>query len=128
MLVTADTQLIDIPPGGSAEVVLDVRNTSSIIDGVTTRIIGLPAAGVTSKPMLLPLFPDASGQVTLSVGVPAGYPAGRHAVTIEVASVGAGLPSAYLDLDMLVAPRLELALSCRPQIARARRQARFVLE
>ncbi|HEX8080039.1 MAG TPA: carboxypeptidase-like regulatory domain-containing protein [Jatrophihabitans sp.] len=128
MLVTADTQLIDISPGGSAEVVLDVRNTSTIIDGVTTRIIGLPAAGVTSKPMLLPLFPDASGQVTLSVGVPTSYPAGRHAVTIEVASVGAGLPSAYLDLDMLVAPRLELSLNCRPQIARARRQARFVLE
>jgi len=128
MLVTADTRLIDISPGGSAEVVLDVRNTSSIIDGVTTRIIGLPEAGVTSKPMLLPLFPDASGQVTLSVGVPASYPAGRHAVTIEVASVGAGLPSAYLDLDMLVAPRMELALSCRPQLARARRQARFVLE
>jgi hypothetical protein len=128
MLVTADTTLIDIVPGGSAEVVLDVRNTSTIIDGVTTRIIGLPAAGVTSKPMLLPLFPDASGQVTLSVGVPASYPAGRHAVTIEVASVGAGLPSAYLDLDMLVAPRLELSLNCRPQVARARRQARFVLE
>lgn len=128
MLVTADTRLIDISPGGSAEVVLDVRNTSTIIDGVTTRIIGLPAAGVTSKPMLLPLFPDASGQVTLSVGVPTSYPAGRHAVTIEVASVGAGLPSAYLDLDMLVAPRLELSLTCRPQVARARRQARYVLE
>ena len=128
MLVTADTQLTDISPGSSAEVVLDVRNTSSIIDGVTTRVIGLPATGVTSRPMMLPLFPDASGQVTLSVGVPASYPAGRHAVTIEVASVGAGQPSAYLDLDMQVAARLELSLSCRPQIARARRQARFVLE
>lgn len=128
MLVTADTQLIDIVPGGNAEVVLDVRNTSSIIDGVTTRIIGLPASGVVSKPMLLPLFPDASGQVTLSVGLPASYPAGRHAVTVEVASVGAGVPSAYLDLDMLVAPRMEFSLSCRPQLARARRQARFVLE
>ncbi|MBV9821889.1 MAG: carboxypeptidase regulatory-like domain-containing protein [Actinobacteria bacterium] len=128
MLVTADRELLDIAPGGSAEVVLDVRNTSSIIDGVTTRVIGLPASGVTSKPMLLPLFPDASGQVTLSVGVPPSYPAGRHAVTIEVASVGAGLPSAYLDLDMLVAPRTELALSCRPQVARARRQARFLLQ
>jgi len=128
MLVTADTQLLDIAPGGSAEVVLDVRNTSSIIDGVTTRVIGLPAAGVTSKPLMLPLFPDASGQVTLSVGVPASYPAGRHAVTIEVASVGAGLPSTYLDLDMRVAGRMGLDLSCRPQVARARRQARYVLQ
>ncbi len=128
MLVTADTDLLDLAPGGSAEVVLDVRNTSSIIDGVTTRVIGLPASGVTSRPQLLPLFPDASGQVTLSVGVPPSYPAGRHAVTIEVASVGAGLPSAYLDLDMRVAPRMELSLTCRPQVARARRQARFVLQ
>jgi len=128
MLVTADTDLLDLVPGGSAEVVLDVRNTSSIIDGVTTRVIGLPASGVTSRPALLPLFPDASGQVTLSVGVPPSYPAGRHAVTIEVASVGAGLPPAYLDLDMLVAPRMELSLLCRPRVARARRQARFVLQ
>ena len=70
MRVTADTQLIDINPGGNAQVVLDVRNTGSIIDGVITRVIGLPPEGVTSKPALLPLFPDATGQVTLSVALP----------------------------------------------------------
>ena len=107
--------------------VLDVRNTSEIIDGVTTRIIGVPAAEVVSRPALLPLFPDASGQVTMSVGLPASYPAGRHPVTVEVASAGAGQPSAYLDLDLLVAARPELSLSCRPQLIRARRQARFAV-
>src|SRR4051794_24777444 len=127
MLVTAQSSLIDVPPGGSADVVLDVRNTSEIIDGVTTRIIGVPAAEVVSRPALLPLFPDASGQVTVSVGLPASYPAGRHPVTVEVASAGAGQPSAYLDLDLLVAPRPELSMSCRPQLIRARRQARFAV-
>jgi Carboxypeptidase regulatory-like domain len=127
MRVTAQTSLIDVPPGGSADVVLDVRNTSEIIDGVTTRIIGVPAAEVVSRPALLPLFPDASGQVTMSVGLPASYPAGRHPVTVEVASAGAGQPSAYLDLDLLVAARPELSLSCRPQLIRARRQARFAV-
>ncbi|HEU5268931.1 MAG TPA: carboxypeptidase-like regulatory domain-containing protein [Jatrophihabitans sp.] len=127
MLVSAQSQLIDVPPGGSADVVLEVRNTSEIIDGVTTRIIGVPVATVTSRPALLPLFPDASGQVTVSVGLPTSYPAGRHPVTVEVASAGAGLPSAYLDLDLLVPPRPELTLSCRPQLIRARRQARFAV-
>jgi Carboxypeptidase regulatory-like domain len=127
MRVTAQNSLIDVPPGGSADVVLDVRNTSEIIDGVTTRIIGVPAAEVVSRPALLPLFPDASGQVTMSVGLPASYPAGRHPVTVEVASAGAGLPSAYLDLDLLVAAHPELSLSCRPQLIRARRQARFAV-
>jgi Carboxypeptidase regulatory-like domain len=128
MLVSAQSQLIDVPPGGSAEVVLDVRNTSEIIDGITTRIIGVPVATVVSRPALLPLFPDASGQVTMSVGLPPSYPAGRHPVTVEVASAGAGLPSAYLDLDLVVGPRPELSLSCRPQLIRARRQARFAVQ
>jgi len=127
MLVSAQSQLIDVPPGGSADVVLEVRNTSEIIDGVTTRIIGVPVATVTSRPALLPLFPDASGQVTVSVGLPSSYPAGRHPVTVEVASAGAGLPSAFLDLDLLVPARPELTLSCRPQLIRARRQARFAV-
>ena len=56
MIVSAQSQLIDVPPGGSAEVVLDVRNTSEIIDGITTRIIGAPSAQVVSRPVLLPLF------------------------------------------------------------------------
>jgi hypothetical protein len=128
MLVSAQSQLIDVPPGGSAEVVLDVRNTSEIIDGVTTRIIGVPVATVVSRPALLPLFPDASGQVTMSVGLPPSYPAGRHPVTVEVASAGAGLPSAYLDLDLVVGPRPEFSMSCRPQLIRARRQARFAVQ
>lgn len=127
MRVTAQTQQIDVPSGGSAEVVLEVRNTSQIIDGVTARMIGVPSAEITSRPALLPLFPDASGQLTMSVGLPTSYPAGRHPVTVELASSGA-LPSTYLDLELLVAPRPELALSCRPQLVRARRQGRFAVQ
>ena len=128
MLVTADRRLVELTPGGSAEVVLDVRNDSEIIDGVTTRLIGAPAAEVTSRPDLLSLFPDASGQVTVSVGVPASYPAGRHPVTIELGSASRGLPTGYLDLDLVVAPRPQLAMSCRPQIVRGRRQGRFAVQ
>ncbi|MCW2540394.1 MAG: hypothetical protein JWN95_2119 [Frankiales bacterium] len=128
MRISADTLLLDIDSGGNAEVILDVQNTSEMIDGITTRLIGLSAGEVISKPQLLPLFPDARGQITMSVGLPTSYPAGRHAVTVEVASVGAGLPPAYLDLDLVVAPRLELKLVSNPQVIRARRQARFVLQ
>jgi len=128
MLVTADRELVDITPGGSAEVVLDIRNTTDIIDGVTTRLIGAPAAELTSRPALLPLFPDASGQVTLSVEVPPGHPAGRHPVTVEVGSSSRGVAAAYLDLDLVVAARPRLTMACRPRLKRARRQARFAVQ
>ena len=53
----------------------------------------------------LPLFPDASGQLTLSLAVPQTHPAGRHALTVEVVSHGARLPSQFLDVDLCFVQR-----------------------
>ena len=52
---------------------------------------------------MLPLFPDASGQVKLALAVPRTHPAGRHPLTVEVVSHGAGNPSQFLDVDLDVA-------------------------
>ena len=41
MRVQADTRVLDVTPGSSVDVNLDVVNTTEVIDGVTARIIGL---------------------------------------------------------------------------------------
>jgi 5-hydroxyisourate hydrolase-like protein (transthyretin family) len=126
--VASDTRQLDVDPGSSTDLVIDVVNTTEVIDGVSARIIGLPEQFVTAEPALLPLFPDAAGRVTLSVAVPNSLPAGRHPLTVEVVSHGARLPSQFLDVDLDVAPRVGMSVSARPRVVRARRGARFVIE
>ncbi|TAM89825.1 MAG: hypothetical protein EPN43_06515, partial [Jatrophihabitans sp.] len=104
MRIATDTYHLTAEPGGTASLVVDVVNTGEVIDGVSAHILGVPDEWVSSRPALLPLFPDAGGQVTLSVAVPPTLPAGLHALTVEVVSHGARLPSQYLDLDLDVAP------------------------
>ena len=128
MRVTADTRQLEVDPGSRAVVGVDVVNTGAVIDGVSTRVIGLPEQYISAQPALLPLFPDASGRVTLSLEVPATLPAGRHPLSVEVVSHGAKAPSQFVDLDLDVRSRPRLTMAARPRLARARRGARFVLE
>ncbi|SOD70957.1 carboxypeptidase family protein [Jatrophihabitans sp. GAS493] len=128
MRVATDTQLLEVNPGDATSVVVEIVNTGQVIDGVTARLIGFPDENVQAQPALLPLFPDASGQVTLSMRVPAGHPAGRHPLTVEVVSHGAGEPSQFVDVNMDVAAHPAMAMAAKPRMIRSRRQARFVLE
>ncbi|HEU5008613.1 MAG TPA: carboxypeptidase-like regulatory domain-containing protein [Jatrophihabitantaceae bacterium] len=128
MRVTADARQLEVDPGSRAVLGVDVVNTGAVIDGVSTRVIGLPEQYVSAQPALLPLFPDTSGRVTLSLDVPATLPAGRHPLSVEVVSHGAKTPSQFVDLDLDVRSRPRLTMAARPRVARARRGARFVLE
>ena len=106
---------------------MDVVNTGAVIDGVTARVVGLPDRHVTSRPAVLPLFPDSAGRLTLTLDLPTGFPAGRHPVTVEVRSRQAETTPGYLDLDLMVPSVAGLAISSRPQVVRAHRTARFVV-
>lgn len=127
MRVTAGSTLIDLDPGSSAAVDLDVINTGPVIDGITARVIGLPSRQVSTTPPVLALFPEATGRLTVNLGVPAAFPAGRHPVTVEIHSRQDGIGPEYLDLDLLVPTRAEHILSVRPKVVRAHRKARFVV-
>lgn len=128
MRASTDTQLLEVDPGSATVVVLDVVNNGEVIDGITARVIGLADECVTAHPALLPLFPDASGQITLSLAIPNDHPAGRHPLIVEVVSHGAQAPSQFLDMDLDVTARPGLQLGAVPRVIRARRSARFVLE
>ena len=127
MRVSSDSTLVDLAPGSSADVILDVINTGAVIDGVTARVVGLPERQVSTTPPVLALFPEATGRMTVSLGLPPAFPAGRHPVTVEVHSRQAGTGPEYLDLDLLVPPQAAFEIFSRPQVARAHRTARFVL-
>lgn len=127
MRVSAGSTLVDLAPGSSTAVDLDIINTGQVIDGVTARVIGLPEQQVTTQPPVLALFPEATGRLTVNMGVPAAFPAGRHPVTVEVRSRQDGTGPEYLDLDLIVPTRPGFGLSVRPKIVRAHRTARFVV-
>jgi hypothetical protein len=125
--VTAGSTLVDLDPGSSTAVDLDIVNTGPVIDGITARVIGLPEPQVSTKPPVLALFPEATGRMTVNLGVPSAFPAGRHPVTVEVNSRQDGIGPEYLDLDLLVPSRAGFVVAVRPELVRARRTARFVV-
>jgi hypothetical protein len=127
MRVATEHRVVTAEPGTTVEVVVDVVNTGDLIDGVTARLLGLGDAGVRVEPTVLPLFPSASGQLTLNIDVPSSQPAGLHPLSVEVVSHVSGATSRHVDLDLSVSARPSVRLSRSPALARARRQARFVL-
>jgi hypothetical protein len=128
MRVVADSELLEVEPGSSTSVVVEVVNTGSVIDGVSARVLGISEYFVKADPQLLPLFPEASGQVTLNLDVPPSHPAGRHHLTVEVTSHGTTEPSSFIDLDMDVAARPDFDMAASPRVVRARRGAKFMVE
>jgi hypothetical protein len=126
--VVADTRHLEVEPGKTTSVVLEVVNTEDVIDGISATVIGLAPECVSAKPALLPLFPDTVGSLTLELAVPAAHPAGRHPLTVQLASHGTRRRPEYLDLDLDVAARPGIRLEPQPKLVRARRTARYVLE
>jgi 5-hydroxyisourate hydrolase-like protein (transthyretin family) len=125
--VAADNETLLVEPGGTARFTLDVRNTGDVIDGVSARVIGLAEEYVRAEPELLPLFPEASGQIHLALAVPPTMHAGKHPLTVEIVSHGAKLPSQYVDVDVDIIPRADYSVTSQPRTIRARGSARFVL-
>ncbi len=68
--VSTGSTLVDLAPGSTADVDVDVVNTGSVIDGITARVIGLDGGHVTTHPPVLALFPDSAGRLTVSLGLP----------------------------------------------------------
>ncbi|HEY2273329.1 MAG TPA: carboxypeptidase regulatory-like domain-containing protein, partial [Jatrophihabitantaceae bacterium] len=128
MRAETDQNLLQVDPGATTDVVVDVVNNCDVIDGISANVIGLSSEYVRSTPELLPLFPATAGQLTVSLTIPPAHPAGRHALTVELVSHGAHLPSQYLDVDIEVAPRPSVAVTPQPRLVQARRSGRFVIE
>ncbi|MGN6330288.1 MAG: carboxypeptidase regulatory-like domain-containing protein [Motilibacteraceae bacterium] len=127
MRVSADVEELRLAPGDEGSVTLDIVNTGTVIDGVRARAVGLPTQAVRTEPAVLSLFPEARGSLSVRVGVPHDFPAGRHPVVLEVVSSALPTPR-HVNLDLVVAPRPELGVVAHPSVIRGRRRGRFLVE
>ncbi len=116
---------IDIAPGDSLVIPIEVINTSDVIESASVRIIGIDAATLSSAPTELPLFPEAVGQMEVTLELPEIFPAGTYPLTLVVAGVTPGSRSAHHNLELTVPRRPSLRLSASPSVVRARRKASF---
>ena len=128
MRVSSPVERLDVVPGGTGVVPLVVANTSAVIDSASVRAIGLPADAVRSEPASLALFPDASGELTLTVALPSAFPAGSYPVTLVVAGEATGAGEAYHELDLVVPPQPRLRAQATPTTVRTRWRALFSVE
>jgi len=128
MRVTSTVERLDVDPGGTGVVPLEVVNTSDVIESLSVRALGVPAASVRVEPDAMALFPDTAGEVTLTVGLPSAFPAGTYPVTFVVAGRAPGTPEAFHEVDLVVPARPALRLDATPTIVRTRGRAAFTLE
>ncbi|WP_139983177.1 carboxypeptidase regulatory-like domain-containing protein [Nocardioides litoris] len=128
MRLATEHRVLQVEPGSTVDVDVDVVNTGELIDGVSAHVLGLPEATVVVEPQLLPLFPGATGRIRLSIAVPGTLRAGSHPITVEAVSHGTGAPTQHLDLDLSVSAHPAVRLHRTPRTIRSRRAGRFLLE
>jgi len=109
------TPFIEISPGRTATISVEVYNTGSVIDGVTARAVGIDPAWVELPIEIISLFPDTSERIDLQLTLPRTYPAGRHTIAIEIRST-IDASDASMDRVVLdVAPAEEARLEVTPR-------------
>lgn len=128
MRVSTEQRQLDVPPGGTSDVQVEVVNTSTVIDGFTARLIGLNGNQVSSRPEILPLFPDSAGRINLRFSLPSSFPAGTHALSVEVQSHTQKAAPAHVDVEMVVAPFAQLELITHPSKKIGYRRTSFTVE
>jgi len=125
--VAMDRRRLSADPGSTVTFTLDITNTSEVIDGISARVLGVDAERVTSRPQVLSLFPDSSGELTLSIALPDSYPAGTHPLTVALDSHTSG-KTELVDIELNVAPMPRLQVRPRPAVVRTGRRAHFVID
>ncbi|GMU40223.1 MAG: hypothetical protein AMXMBFR23_10890 [Chloroflexota bacterium] len=114
--------------GERATVEVEVFNATSIVDEFRVDLVG-PAADpirpewVTATPSRLPLFPNTSGVVTLTLDVPAASQllAGRHLVGVKITSTSDPSSSYTQELPVVVNSQPAMSLHLEPQMATGHR-------
>jgi 5-hydroxyisourate hydrolase-like protein (transthyretin family) len=122
------TPRLEMAPGGTAEIGLEVWNAGDVIDTVSTRVVGTYAIGSEQRPGLLSLFPDSGDRVTVVVTLPDDFPAGGHLLPIEVSSTMRPDDVEVVNVDLEVSPVVRSTVALTPSELTGGRKARFSVD
>ena len=118
---------LEVAPGGTGTVPLEVVNTSPVIDELTVRVLGMPEGSVEVSPTRVVLFPEATAHVRLTFTLPEAFPAGTHPVTVVLTGSASGTASEPLLVELTVPSRPRAHLSATPSRVRTRRRAAYTV-
>jgi len=119
---------LEVPPGGTGTVPLEVRNTGDVIDELTVQVLGVPTGTVEVSPRRVVLFPDATAHVQLTFTLPEDFPAGTHVLSVVLTGRVAGRAPAPLPVELTVPARPRARLTAVPTLVRARRRAAYTVQ
>jgi beta-lactam-binding protein with PASTA domain len=112
-----------------------VRNDSTIDDGFTVGVEGLPASWVEVRPATTYLAPagsrgQAEGDVAITIHPPraSAARAGRWPFAVTAESISGATPAARLGAALTIEPYGALELEVHPAIATGRRRGTFTCE
>lgn len=128
MRVLCAVDRVEVAPGSSVEIPLEVVNTGHVIEGVGLRARGSLEEFAHARPERVALFPDASGTVTAVVDVPAAFPAGAHPLALLVTGNDPAVVAGAHEVLVVVGVRPALAVEADPAVARAWRKAEFAVD
>ena len=122
MRATLETSAVTVAPGTPVRVAVEVTNTTEVIDGVRASLDVGEGLAVEYEPALLPLFPEGTGVITLTLTVTPTFPAGTHQGTIELSSTVRPDERLASPLEVEVTPTPAAALETVPTVRSDRRR------
>jgi hypothetical protein len=126
MRIEVLTPRLEVSPGATCEIELEVFNTGDVIDTITSRLVGQELLPVEQRPANLSLFPGTSERVTVSFKLPPDYPAGDHVLPVElVSAVAPDVENAEISVAVEVAPFVSASIDLVPSEMTCGRRARF---
>ena len=125
MRTTVETERLQIHPGKTGTLDVDVVNTSDVIDGLSATIDGLDPAFVRITPPVVTLFPDSVGRLTVTLDLPKTYPAGDSFLNVRVSSTVDARLQTENPVWLTVDPVESADISLRPSLVVAGSEARF---
>ena len=119
------TPVVQVAPGETVGVSLEVLNTSPVIEQIEVRLLGLTAESVAQTPPAMTLFPEESARVTLDLTFHPTLPAGTHEALLTVTGRSGALGPAELMLIVEVPEVPRATLIVEPPIRSGGRRGAF---
>jgi hypothetical protein len=117
---------VRVEAGATAEIEIEVTNTTEIIDGVTAIVDGINPEWIRLQRPLLSLFPEASDRLVLYFDIPRTCQAGDYLIDVRIVSAVDPDQESIQDFWLTVAPHVDMEIELRPSMIRGGRKGTTV--